>query len=120
MTGRARLRGGCAEGAGAVRRAWRLHLGDGASCLCTWEGTQAPTYSGGSDRLFLAITQGGGGGRAASFLKASLSSCLPPQEMGSAGEKTVKRCLLDTFKHTDEEFLRQAPRASGAWPCGGL
>lgn len=23
-------------------------------------------------------------------------------------EKTVKRCLLDTFKHTDEEFLKQA------------
>lgn len=38
-----------------------------------------------------------------------LSCCFPclTGEVVSV-EKTVKRCLLDTFKHTDEEFLKQA------------
>ncbi|KAF1645763.1 Integrin-linked kinase-associated serine/threonine phosphatase 2C, partial [Aptenodytes patagonicus] len=33
-------------------------------------------------------------------------------------EKTVKRCLLDTFKHTDEEFLKQASSQKPAWKDG--
>ena len=60
------------------------------------------------DCLFLAITQSGGAGRAVSFLKASLSFLPAATGDGISVEKTVKRCLLDTFKHTDEEFLRQA------------
>lgn len=37
-------------------------------------------------------------------------ACLGPSVIGDviSVEKTVKRCLLDTFKHTDEEFLKQA------------
>uniref|UniRef100_A0A8C7BSA2 Integrin-linked kinase-associated serine/threonine phosphatase 2C n=1 Tax=Neovison vison TaxID=452646 RepID=A0A8C7BSA2_NEOVI len=48
---------------------------------------------------------------------------LPPASSGDSGdvisvEKTVKRCLLDTFKHTDEEFLKQASSQKPAWKDG--
>uniref|UniRef100_A0A5F9CIH6 Integrin-linked kinase-associated serine/threonine phosphatase 2C n=1 Tax=Oryctolagus cuniculus TaxID=9986 RepID=A0A5F9CIH6_RABIT len=48
---------------------------------------------------------------------------LPPAGSGDPGdvisvEKTVKRCLLDTFKHTDEEFLKQASSQKPAWKDG--
>uniref|UniRef100_A0A4X1T6P8 Integrin-linked kinase-associated serine/threonine phosphatase 2C n=1 Tax=Sus scrofa TaxID=9823 RepID=A0A4X1T6P8_PIG len=47
-------------------------------------------------------------------------ACLGPSVIGDviSVEKTVKRCLLDTFKHTDEEFLKQASSQKPAWKDG--
>ncbi|NXU27900.1 ILKAP phosphatase, partial [Thalassarche chlororhynchos] len=60
---------------------------------------------------YFAVFDGHGGVRASKFAAQNLHQNLikkfPKGEVVSV-EKTVKRCLLDTFKHTDEEFLKQA------------
>ncbi|KAI1235711.1 hypothetical protein IHE44_0001791 [Lamprotornis superbus] len=60
---------------------------------------------------YFAVFDGHGGVRASKFAAQNLHQNLikkfPKGEVASV-EKIVKRCLLDTFKHTDEEFLKQA------------
>ncbi|XP_014113836.1 PREDICTED: integrin-linked kinase-associated serine/threonine phosphatase 2C isoform X3 [Pseudopodoces humilis] len=67
------------------------------------------------------VFDGHGGVRASKFAAQNLHQNLikkfPKGEVASV-EKTVKRCLLDTFKHTDEEFLKQASSQKPAWKDG--
>uniref|UniRef100_A0A8B9VSG8 Integrin-linked kinase-associated serine/threonine phosphatase 2C n=1 Tax=Anas zonorhyncha TaxID=75864 RepID=A0A8B9VSG8_9AVES len=76
-------------------------------------GKEAP----GGPRLFDDLPPAGSTGGSLLF------DDLPPAGSGDTGEvvsveKTVKRCLLDTFKHTDEEFLKQASSQKPAWKDG--
>ncbi|KAL9844554.1 integrin-linked kinase-associated serine/threonine phosphatase 2C isoform 2-T2 [Geothlypis trichas] len=70
---------------------------------------------------YFAVFDGHGGVRASKFAAQNLHQNLikkfPKGEVASV-EKTVKRCLLDTFKHTDEEFLKQASSQKPAWKDG--
>ncbi|XP_078003441.1 integrin-linked kinase-associated serine/threonine phosphatase 2C isoform X2 [Phascolarctos cinereus] len=70
---------------------------------------------------YFAVFDGHGGVRASKFAAQNLHQNLirkfPKGEVISV-EKTVKRCLLDTFKHTDEEFLKQASSQKPAWKDG--
>ncbi|KAI2527674.1 ILKAP isoform 2, partial [Pan troglodytes] len=67
---------------------------------------------------YFAVFDGHGGIRASKFAAQNLHQNLirkfPKGDVISV-EKTVKRCLLDTFKHTDEEFLKQASSQKPAW-----
>ncbi|XP_060049568.1 integrin-linked kinase-associated serine/threonine phosphatase 2C isoform X2 [Erinaceus europaeus] len=70
---------------------------------------------------YFAVFDGHGGIRASKFAAQNLHQNLIrkfPKGDVSSVEKTVKRCLLDTFKHTDEEFLRQASSQKPAWKDG--
>ncbi|XP_040828296.1 integrin-linked kinase-associated serine/threonine phosphatase 2C [Ochotona curzoniae] len=70
---------------------------------------------------YFAVFDGHGGIRASKFAAQNLHQNLIrkfPRGEGISVEKTVKRCLLDTFKHTDEEFLRQASSQKPAWKDG--
>ncbi|XP_021251335.1 integrin-linked kinase-associated serine/threonine phosphatase 2C [Numida meleagris] len=70
---------------------------------------------------YFAVFDGHGGVRASKFaaqnLHLNLIKKFPKGEVVSV-EKTVKRCLLDTFKHTDEDFLKQASSQKPAWKDG--
>ncbi|XP_035878536.1 integrin-linked kinase-associated serine/threonine phosphatase 2C isoform X2 [Phyllostomus discolor] len=70
---------------------------------------------------YFAVFDGHGGIRASKFAAQNLHQNLirkfPKGDVTSV-EKTVRRCLLDTFKHTDEEFLRQASSQKPAWKDG--
>ncbi|XP_050821526.1 integrin-linked kinase-associated serine/threonine phosphatase 2C isoform X1 [Gopherus flavomarginatus] len=70
---------------------------------------------------YFAVFDGHGGVRASKFAAQNLHQNLirkfPKGEVVSV-EKTVKRCLLDSFKHTDEEFLKQASSQKPAWKDG--
>ncbi|KAM6127223.1 integrin-linked kinase-associated serine/threonine phosphatase 2C isoform 2-T2 [Phoenicopterus ruber ruber] len=70
---------------------------------------------------YFAVFDGHGGVRASKFAAQNLHQNLikkfPKGEVVSV-EKTVKRCLLDTFKHTDEDFLKQASSQKPAWKDG--
>ncbi|XP_077205365.1 integrin-linked kinase-associated serine/threonine phosphatase 2C isoform X5 [Paroedura picta] len=70
---------------------------------------------------YFAVFDGHGGVRASKYAAQNLHQNLirkfPKGEIPSV-EKTIRRCLLDTFKHTDEEFLRQA--SSHLMPAGNL
>ncbi|XP_048362387.1 integrin-linked kinase-associated serine/threonine phosphatase 2C [Sphaerodactylus townsendi] len=70
---------------------------------------------------YFAVFDGHGGVRASKYAAQNLHQNLirkfPKGEIPSV-EKTIRRCLLDTFKHTDEEFLRQASSQKPAWKDG--
>ncbi|XP_015282323.1 PREDICTED: integrin-linked kinase-associated serine/threonine phosphatase 2C [Gekko japonicus] len=70
---------------------------------------------------YFAVFDGHGGVRASKYASQNLHQNLirkfPKGEIPSV-EKTIRRCLLDTFKHTDEEFLRQASSQKPAWKDG--
>ncbi|MBZ3884244.1 Integrin-linked kinase-associated serine/threonine phosphatase 2C [Sciurus carolinensis] len=70
---------------------------------------------------YFAVFDGHGGIRASKFAAQNLHQNLirkfPKGDVISV-ERTVKRCLLDTFKHTDEEFLKQASSQKPAWKDG--
>uniref|UniRef100_A0A8D0LCM4 Integrin-linked kinase-associated serine/threonine phosphatase 2C n=1 Tax=Sphenodon punctatus TaxID=8508 RepID=A0A8D0LCM4_SPHPU len=70
---------------------------------------------------YFAVFDGHGGVRASKYAAQNLHQNLlrkfPKGEVASV-EKTVKRCLLDAFKYTDEEFLKQASCQKPAWKDG--
>ncbi|XP_077205361.1 integrin-linked kinase-associated serine/threonine phosphatase 2C isoform X2 [Paroedura picta] len=71
---------------------------------------------------YFAVFDGHGGVRASKYAAQNLHQNLI-RKFPKAGEipsveKTIRRCLLDTFKHTDEEFLRQASSQKPAWKDG--
>ncbi|XP_060097947.1 integrin-linked kinase-associated serine/threonine phosphatase 2C [Heteronotia binoei] len=70
---------------------------------------------------YFAVFDGHGGVRASKYAAQNLHQNLirkfPKGEIPSV-EKTIRRCLLDAFKHTDEEFLRQASSQKPAWKDG--
>ncbi|XP_053245672.1 integrin-linked kinase-associated serine/threonine phosphatase 2C [Podarcis raffonei] len=70
---------------------------------------------------YFAVFDGHGGVRASKYAAQNLHQNLirkfPKGDVPSV-EKTIRRCLLDTFKYTDEEFLKQASSQKPAWKDG--
>ncbi|XP_067851665.1 integrin-linked kinase-associated serine/threonine phosphatase 2C [Heptranchias perlo] len=70
---------------------------------------------------YFAVFDGHGGVRASKYaaqnLHLNLIRNFPKGEVSSL-EKTIKKCLLLTFKQTDEGFLKQASSQKPAWKDG--
>lgn len=70
---------------------------------------------------YFAVFDGHGGSRASRFAAENLHRTLalkfPKGEVENL-DKLVKKCLLDTFKQTDEDFLKQASSQKPAWKDG--
>uniref|UniRef100_A0A5K3FMP8 PPM-type phosphatase domain-containing protein n=1 Tax=Mesocestoides corti TaxID=53468 RepID=A0A5K3FMP8_MESCO len=82
----------------------------------------AGAYSGEAQRISLfGVFDGHGGARAAHFAKQrimeQLSAKFPSGDLAQI-EKDIKRILLDVYKKTDEEFLREASRQRPHWKDG--
>uniref|UniRef100_A0A8C6TB99 ILK associated serine/threonine phosphatase n=1 Tax=Neogobius melanostomus TaxID=47308 RepID=A0A8C6TB99_9GOBI len=75
-----------------------------------------------SSRLsYFAVFDGHGGARASRFaaenLHLNLARKFPTGESENL-EKLIKKSLLDTFKQTDEDFLKKASSQKPAWKDG--
>uniref|UniRef100_A0A673KKV8 Integrin-linked kinase-associated serine/threonine phosphatase n=1 Tax=Sinocyclocheilus rhinocerous TaxID=307959 RepID=A0A673KKV8_9TELE len=75
-----------------------------------------------SSRLaYFAVFDGHGGARASQFaaenLHQTLLSKFPKGDVENL-EKLVRKCLLDTFRQTDEDFLKKASSQKPAWKDG--
>ncbi|KAM4695105.1 integrin-linked kinase-associated serine/threonine phosphatase 2C [Discoglossus pictus] len=104
----------------AERRGEREELQD-AHTICDLSQECQPMPSDVSRLLYFAVFDGHGGTRASQFaahhLHRNLLKKLPRGE-GSSVEKAIKKCLLEAFKQTDEEFLKQAASHKPAWKDG--
>ncbi|KAM9315983.1 integrin-linked kinase-associated serine/threonine phosphatase 2C [Gastrophryne carolinensis] len=105
----------------AERRGEREELQD-AHTICYDLSQECQPVPADISRLsYFAVFDGHGGSRAARFaaqhLHRNLAKKLPRGE-GNSVDKGIKKCLLDTFKQTDEEFLKQAASQKPAWKDG--
>uniref|UniRef100_A0A671TVA9 Integrin-linked kinase-associated serine/threonine phosphatase n=1 Tax=Sparus aurata TaxID=8175 RepID=A0A671TVA9_SPAAU len=70
---------------------------------------------------YFAVFDGHGGARASRFtaenLHHNLAKKFPSGETENL-DKLIKKCLLDTFRLTDEEFLKKASSQKPAWKDG--
>lgn len=70
---------------------------------------------------YFAVFDGHGGARASQFaaenLHHTLASKFPKGDVENL-EKLVRKCLLDTFRQTDEDFLKKASSQKPAWKDG--
>ncbi|XP_022594295.1 integrin-linked kinase-associated serine/threonine phosphatase 2C isoform X4 [Seriola dumerili] len=89
-------------------------LPDMSSCLSALPG-QVTRVS------YFAVFDGHGGARASRFaaehLHHNLSKKFPSGDTENV-DKLIKKCLLDTFKQTDEDFLKKASSQKPAWKDG--
>ncbi|XP_029529798.2 integrin-linked kinase-associated serine/threonine phosphatase 2C isoform X1 [Oncorhynchus nerka] len=89
-------------------------LSDMKSCLST-----LPTTV--SRLAYFAVFDGHGGARASRFAAEHLHHTLAlkfPKVETENLDKLVKKCLLDTFRQTDEDFLKKASSQKPAWKDG--
>ncbi|KAM8953549.1 integrin-linked kinase-associated serine/threonine phosphatase 2C [Pelodytes ibericus] len=104
----------------AERRGEREELQDAhTTCDLSEEGQPMPADI--SRLLYFAVFDGHGGNRASRFAARTLHHNLLkklPRGEGSSVEKSMKRCILDAFKQTDEDFLKQAASQKPAWKDG--
>ncbi|XP_072263873.1 integrin-linked kinase-associated serine/threonine phosphatase 2C [Pyxicephalus adspersus] len=105
----------------AERRGEREELQD-AHTIC-YDLTQEwqPMPADVSRLAFFAVFDGHGGSRAAKFASQHLHHNLVkklPRGEGNSVDKGVKKCFIDAFKRTDEEFLKQAASQKPAWKDG--
>uniref|UniRef100_UPI003AAF2024 integrin-linked kinase-associated serine/threonine phosphatase 2C n=1 Tax=Centroberyx gerrardi TaxID=166262 RepID=UPI003AAF2024 len=70
---------------------------------------------------YFAVFDGHGGARASRFaaehLHHTLASRFPSGETENL-DKLIKKCLLDTFRQTDDDFLKKASSQKPAWKDG--
>ncbi|XP_036392796.1 integrin-linked kinase-associated serine/threonine phosphatase 2C isoform X1 [Megalops cyprinoides] len=109
------------QGYVAARRGEREEMQD-AHVLLPDFSTCFPSMPPQVSRLaYFAVFDGHGGSRASRFAAEHLHKILaqkfPRGEVENL-DKLVKRCLLDTFKQTDEDFLKQASSQKPAWKDG--
>ncbi|KAJ7995697.1 hypothetical protein DPEC_G00247260 [Dallia pectoralis] len=70
---------------------------------------------------YFAVFDGHGGARASRFAAEHLHHTLAlkfPKVETENLDKLVKKCLLDTFRQTDEDFLKKASSQKPAWKDG--
>ncbi|XP_013888267.1 integrin-linked kinase-associated serine/threonine phosphatase 2C [Austrofundulus limnaeus] len=88
-------------------------LPDLSSCL-----TSLPSVSRVS---YFAVFDGHGGARASRYAAEHLHLNLAkkfPSGHTENGDRLIKKCLLDTFRQTDEDFLKKASSQKPAWKDG--
>ncbi|XP_056420631.1 integrin-linked kinase-associated serine/threonine phosphatase 2C isoform X1 [Hyla sarda] len=104
----------------AERRGEREELQD-AHTICDLSEECRPIVTNISRLAFYAVFDGHGGSRAARYaahnLHRNLVKKLPRGDIGVV-DKAIKKSLLDAFKLTDEEFLKQAASQKPAWKDG--
>ncbi|XP_044145752.1 integrin-linked kinase-associated serine/threonine phosphatase 2C [Bufo gargarizans] len=104
----------------AERRGEREELQD-AHAVCDLSKECQTMLSNVSRLSYYAVFDGHGGSRAARYaahnLHRNLVKKLPKGDGGSV-DKAIKKTLLDAFKQTDEEFLKQAASQKPAWKDG--
>uniref|UniRef100_A0A1A7YA71 Integrin-linked kinase-associated serine/threonine phosphatase 2C n=1 Tax=Iconisemion striatum TaxID=60296 RepID=A0A1A7YA71_9TELE len=70
---------------------------------------------------YYAVFDGHGGARASRFAAENLHLSLArkfPSGEGENLDKLIKKCLLDAFRQTDEDFLKKASSQKPAWKDG--
>ncbi|XP_075057816.1 integrin-linked kinase-associated serine/threonine phosphatase 2C isoform X4 [Mixophyes fleayi] len=104
----------------AERRGEREELQD-AHTTCDLSQECQPMPANLSRLSYYAVFDGHGGSHAAQFAAHNLHRNLVkklPRGEGSSVDKAIKKCLLDAFKQTDEEFLKKAASQKPAWKDG--
>ncbi|KAM4566537.1 integrin-linked kinase-associated serine/threonine phosphatase 2C isoform 1-T1 [Odontesthes bonariensis] len=89
-------------------------LPDMSSCLSSLPGHVSRVS-------YFAVFDGHGGARASRFAAEHLHHNLAkrfPSGDPENFEKLIKKCLVDTFRQTDEEFLKKASSQKPAWKDG--
>ncbi|XP_040204895.1 integrin-linked kinase-associated serine/threonine phosphatase 2C isoform X1 [Rana temporaria] len=105
----------------AERRGEREELQDAHTICYDLIKEYQPIPSDVSRLSYFAVFDGHGGSRAARFASQQLHSNLVkklPRGEGSSVDKGIKKCLIEAFKQTDEEFLKQAASQKPAWKDG--
>ncbi|XP_028817264.1 integrin-linked kinase-associated serine/threonine phosphatase 2C [Denticeps clupeoides] len=70
---------------------------------------------------YFAVFDGHGGARASQFAAENLHHTLAskfPKSNADNLDKLIKKCLLDTFRQTDDDFLKKASSQKPAWKDG--
>ncbi|XP_078785928.1 integrin-linked kinase-associated serine/threonine phosphatase 2C isoform X2 [Oryzias latipes] len=71
---------------------------------------------------YFAVFDGHGGARASRFaaehLHHNLAKKFPPTGDAEHLDKLIRKCLLDTFRQTDEDFLKKASSQKPSWKDG--
>ncbi|XP_029963643.1 integrin-linked kinase-associated serine/threonine phosphatase 2C-like isoform X2 [Salarias fasciatus] len=103
----------------AARRGERDEMQDAHVLLPDLSVTSLPPHV--SRVSYFAVFDGHGGSRASRFAAEHLHHVLAkkfpngdPENM----EKLIRKCLVDTFRQTDEDFLRKASSQKPAWKDG--
>ncbi|XP_039618724.1 BAR_ACAPs and ArfGap_ACAP domain-containing protein isoform X3 [Polypterus senegalus] len=104
----------------AARKGEREEMQD-AHVLCDLTADVSPLPDSVSHLAYFAVFDGHGGTRASKFaaqnLHLHLARKFPKGEVSNM-EKLLKKCLIDTFRQTDEEFLKHASSQKPAWKDG--
>ncbi|XP_054455896.1 integrin-linked kinase-associated serine/threonine phosphatase 2C isoform X2 [Anoplopoma fimbria] len=105
----------------AARRGEREEMQDAHVLLPDMSGYLSALPEQVSRVSFFAVFDGHGGARASRFaaehLHLILAKKFPGGKTGNV-DMLIKRCLLDTFRQTDEDFLRTASSQKPAWKDG--
>ncbi|CAF87698.1 unnamed protein product, partial [Tetraodon nigroviridis] len=105
----------------AARRGERDEMQDAHVLLPDMSGCLAALPAHVRRVSYFAVFDGHGGARASQFAAENLHQILakkfPSGEMDNV-DKPLRRCLLDTFRQTDEDFLRKASSQKPAWKDG--
>ncbi|XP_057207324.1 integrin-linked kinase-associated serine/threonine phosphatase 2C isoform X1 [Triplophysa rosa] len=105
----------------AARRGEREEMQDAHVMLPDMTASVTNLPSQVSQLAYFAVFDGHGGARASRFaaenLHHALASKFPKGDVENL-EKLVRKCLLDTFRQTDEEFLKKASSQKPAWKDG--
>ncbi|XP_026082913.1 integrin-linked kinase-associated serine/threonine phosphatase 2C-like isoform X2 [Carassius auratus] len=103
----------------SARRGEREEMQDAHVLLPELTATNLPSQV--SRLAYFAVFDGHGGARASQFaaenLHQTLLSKFPKGDVENL-EKLVRKCLLDTFRQTDEDFLKKASSQKPAWKDG--
>ncbi|XP_056139612.1 integrin-linked kinase-associated serine/threonine phosphatase 2C isoform X2 [Lampris incognitus] len=105
----------------AARRGEREEMQDAHVLLPDMTGCVSALPTQVSCVSFFAVFDGHGGARASCFAAENLPHTLGrnfPRGDPENLDKLIKKSLLDTFRHTDEEFLKKASSQKPAWKDG--
>uniref|UniRef100_A0A3B5K5A2 Integrin-linked kinase-associated serine/threonine phosphatase n=1 Tax=Takifugu rubripes TaxID=31033 RepID=A0A3B5K5A2_TAKRU len=67
---------------------------------------------------YFAVFDGHGGARASQFAAENLHQILAKKFPVQNVDGLIRKCLLDTFRQTDEDFLKKASSQKPAWKDG--
>ncbi|XP_070761346.1 integrin-linked kinase-associated serine/threonine phosphatase 2C [Enoplosus armatus] len=105
----------------AARRGEREEMQDAHVLLPDMSGCLSALPGQVSRLSYFAVFDGHGGARASQFaaehLHHNLAKKFPRGETENV-DKLIKKCLLDTFRQTDEDFLKTASSQKPAWKDG--
>ncbi|XP_074497001.1 integrin-linked kinase-associated serine/threonine phosphatase 2C isoform X2 [Sebastes fasciatus] len=105
----------------AVRRGEREEMQDAHILLPDMSGCLSALPGQVSRVSYFAVFDGHGGARASRFaaehLHHNLAKKFPSGETENV-DKLIRKCLLDTFRQTDDDFLKKASSQKPAWKDG--